>query len=186
MDAGWLFCLLFCGIILGLFSNSPEVVSITAKRMASNTLTTDRLLKQLDDGTYQFCTQPDPKNKLDGAGACLNFQKLGSYVDGYYGYPHSNHYVCLQGQIEDDVLNGKGLIIIWSAENPELSPLQNEWRWGPEGRLSLNQGEIVHQETFNGDQLSWIEFEQAQLNLQGMYLYDHPRMTPSFLICDWH
>ena len=52
--------------------------------------TMERLLMALTDGTYQFCTEPDPQDWRDGAGACLNFVKQELTLNGYYGYPHSD------------------------------------------------------------------------------------------------
>lgn len=147
-------------------------------------LTMEALVANLPDGIYQFCTVPDPQDWRDGAGACLNFVKQGTTVDGYYGYPHSDRFVCLRGQISEDWLQGEGLVISWAGHAWSDIP-QAEFSWDEEGRLYLSQGELVHSEKLDEGQISWIIFQQARLNMQGLYPYPESRMTSPTQLCNW-
>lgn len=158
-------------------------------------------LSQLADGAYQFCTKPDPQDWQDGAGVCLNFVKQGASIDGYYGYPHSDVFACLQGELTDGWLNGRGLIMNWNNEltnadidtNPsgtsrsttEPNVEQVEEAWAREGRLFLSQPEIIPPEAAGDDQFGWILYQQARLNVAGLYAYPSPRMTPPHQLCSW-
>ncbi|MBE7384766.1 MAG: hypothetical protein F6J95_025545 [Leptolyngbya sp. SIO1E4] len=146
--------------------------------------TTEALLVHLADGAYQFCTEPDPLDWRDGAGVCLNFVKQGTTFQGYYGYPHSNSFVCLRGQLSEDWLQGEGLVLAWAGQTwPEIP--QEEFIWDTEGRLYLSQGEIVHSEKSDEGWVCWILFRQARLNLEGLYRYATPRMVSPTQLCDW-
>lgn len=150
-------------------------------------------LSQLADGAYQFCTEPDPQDWQDGAGACLNVVKQGANLNGYYGYPHSDVFVCLQGELAGNLLNGRGLMTAWvedleatetntSSSDAELA----EEPWDIEGRLFLGQPEILQTEDAAGDdQIDWILYQQASLNVDGLYAYPSPRMTPVDQLCSW-
>ena len=170
-----------------LLCNSATLRRTLAKRKAlRGSRTAERVLRTLADGAYQFCTKPEPQDWRDGAGVCLNFLKQGTTIEGYYGLPHSNSYVCLQGQVTDNWLEGKGLIAIWSGNPLEPDAPQEKLNWGQKDRLSLTQGQIVHRDGLNDEQTRWIMFRQARLDMQGMYPYSRPRMTPPTQLCDWH
>lgn len=153
-------------------------------------------LAQLADGTYQFCTEPDPQDWQDGAGVCLNFIKQGTSIDGYYGYPHSDVFVCLQGELAREWLEGQGLMINWNSdledtgtdtERSEAEPSveQAEEAWDIEGRLFLDQPEAIQPEEVGDAQIGWILYQQAKLNVEGLYAYPSPRMTPPNQLCSW-
>ncbi|MDJ0706721.1 MAG: hypothetical protein QNJ46_25910 [Leptolyngbyaceae cyanobacterium MO_188.B28] len=146
--------------------------------------TVESLLMNLADGVYQFCTESDPQDWRDGAGACLNVLKQGTTADGYYGYPHSDRFVCLRGQIAGDWLYGEGMVVSWAGRTWSDIP-QEEFTWDQEGRLHLSQGELAHSEESSEGQVSWIIFQQASLNMQGLYLYPVFRMTSPTQLCDW-
>ena len=142
--------------------------------------TMEQLLMALTDGTYQFCTEPDPQDWRDGAGACFNFVKQELTLEGYYGYPHSGDFICLRGQVSGDWLSGEGLVTSWAGQGwIEIPP--EEFVWDREGRLSLNQGEVIESE----GPISQIVFGQARLHLQGLYQYPESRMTSPTQLCDW-
>ncbi|MBE7385656.1 MAG: hypothetical protein F6J95_030205 [Leptolyngbya sp. SIO1E4] len=168
-----------------LFSNSATLPAGLEKIAAADTsLTAETLLTNLPDKNYQFCTEPDPQDWRDGAGVCLNFVKQGVTVDGYYGYPHSGNFVCLRGEVSGDWLQGEGLAISWFGQTWS-DIFQEEFTWDSEGRLFLSQGEVMHHEGMGEDQASWIIFEQASLNMQGMHSYPEPRMTSPSQLCNW-
>ncbi|MDJ0708081.1 MAG: hypothetical protein QNJ46_32815 [Leptolyngbyaceae cyanobacterium MO_188.B28] len=168
-----------------LFSNVTTLPASLEKGEESGILpTAETLLTNLPDGAYQFCTEPDPQDWRDGAGVCLNFVKQGTTVNGYYGYPHSDSFVCLQGKVAEDCLYGKGLVISW-AGRIWLEIPQVEFNWDKEGRLYLSQGSLAHSEEMGEGQISWIVFQQANLNMQGLYPYPSPRMTSPTQLCDW-
>lgn len=153
-------------------------------------------LFQLADGAYQFCTEPDPQDWQDGAGVCLNFVKQGASIDGYYGYPHSDVFVCLQGELTEGLLEGQGLMINWNSDledtdsNAQVSETeptaeQVEEAWDVEGRLFLEHPEIIQPQEAVDDQIGWISYQQAKLNVEGLYAYPSPRMTPPNQLCSW-
>ena len=146
--------------------------------------TIEMLLSDLPDGAYQFCTEPDPQDWRDGAGVCLNFVKQSAAVDGYYSYPHSNAFICLRGRVSENGFYGKGFVISWTGRTWSEIP-QEAFNWDQEGRLYLSHGDLIHTEGQGEGQVSWIIFQQANLNMQGLYLYDSARMTSPTQLCDW-
>lgn len=151
----------------------------------SQTPTMETLLTPLEDGGCQLCTEPDPQDWRDGSGTCLNILKQGTTLEGYYGYPHSGSFVCLRGQVSENWFDGQGLVISWAGNIlPDIPQETFIWDY-PEERLSLSQGELVRSEDEGADQISWIMFQSARLNMQSMYLYDSPRMTSPMQLCDW-
>ena len=147
--------------------------------------TMETLFATLKDGSYQLCTEPDPQDWRDGSGVCLNVVKRGNTLDGYYGYPHSSAFVCLRGQISENWLHGQGLVISWLGRIWQEIP-QEEFSWDDqEDRLYLSQGALVSNNGVDDEQVSWIVFQTARLNMQAMYLYDSPRMTSPTQLCDW-
>jgi hypothetical protein len=138
------------------------------------------LMRTLTDGTYQFCTEPDPQDWRDGAGACLNVVKQELTLTGYYGYPHSGNFICLRGQVAGNWLSGQGLVISWVGQSWFEVPSE-EVVWDREGRLYLSHGDVIPSE----GQVSKIVFSQARLNLEGLYQYPESRMTPPTQLCDW-
>ncbi|MGB7084919.1 MAG: hypothetical protein WBD47_05160 [Phormidesmis sp.] len=142
--------------------------------------TTESLPSHLPDGSYQLCSEPVPIDWKDGAGVCLNIIKQGTTVDGYYGYPHSERFVCIHGQISHNHIHGGGFVFSWPG-HPWSEIPQEPFLWDEEGRLTLAGGTLTRQE---GD-LSWITFQQADLNIEGMLLYPHPRMNPPDQTCNW-
>ncbi len=147
--------------------------------------TMETLLAPLEDGGYQLCTEPDPQDWHDGSGTCLNVLKQGTTLEGYYGYPHSDSFVCLRGQVSENQFDGQGLVVSWAGNVWQTIP-QGTFTWDyPEERLSLDQGELARSEGVGEEQVSWIIFRTARLNMQSMYLYDSPRMTSPAQLCDW-
>jgi hypothetical protein len=155
-------------------NGSPETAPETALE------TTENLLAHLADGAYQFCTEPAPTDWRDGAGACLNVVKEGTILDGYYGYPHSESFVCLQGEVSENELHGQGFSISW-PDHPWSNIPQTAFIWDEEGRLSLAEASVTRHE----GNVSWITFRQADLNMQALYLYPSARMNPPAQVCSF-
>lgn len=132
--SGWRQSVSSVGLGGCLLLSSTGIVPIPLVKLgeASTVPTVELLLTNLPDGTYQFCTEPNPQDWQDGAGVCLNFEKHGTTVDGYYGYPHSSHFVCLRGQVLEDWLYGQGMVMSWSGQPwPDIP--QAEFNWDQEG-----------------------------------------------------
>ncbi len=142
--------------------------------------TTEDLLAHLADGAYQFCTEPAPTDWRDGAGVCLNVVKQGTTLDGYYGYPHSESFVCLQGQVSENELHGQGFSISW-PDHPWTEIPQTAFTWDEEGRLALAEASMTRHE----GNVSWITFQHADLNMQALYLYPSARMNSPAQVCGW-
>ncbi|MBE9014762.1 hypothetical protein IQ272_01050 [Chroococcidiopsidales cyanobacterium LEGE 13417] len=138
----------------------------------------------LADGNYQFCSQSDPHDWQDGAGVCFVFQKCDRQVSGYYGYPHSDNFICVKGKVTDNLIVGKALEISWAGREWTDIP-HSVFKWDWEGRLTLSQGNIVRTINDVEGRVDWIVFRQATLDLNGFYQYSSPRMTPPPQLCEW-
>ena len=143
------------------------------------------MVATLADGNYQFCSQPDTHNWQDGAGVCFVFQKFDRQVDGYYGYPHSDNFICVKGQVEGDRITGEALEISWAGYEWTDIP-QSAFKWDLEGRLTLSQGNVVRTINDVEGRINWILFRKASLNLGGFYQYSSLRMTPPPQLCEWN
>jgi hypothetical protein len=143
-----------------------------------------RAVSSLTDGNYQFCSQPDPRDWRDGAGVCFSFSKKERAIDGYYGYSHSDSFVCVRGQVTGNSIIGKALALSWPGQGELIIP-PTEFIWDAEGHLNLNQGEIRRQSGKNELQESWVVFRKAKLDVSNFYRYDVPRMRPVTELCDW-
>ncbi|MEM9449084.1 MAG: hypothetical protein AAGA75_11175 [Cyanobacteria bacterium P01_E01_bin.6] len=163
---------------------SLSIDPIVQDREADKPSPTTEMLLNLTDGVYQLCTEPEPEDWRDGEGACLNTVKQGTTLNGYYGYPHSDSFVCLQGQLFEESLSGTALVVSWSGHRWAHIP-EDEFTWNQEGRLQLSQGYVAHREGEDENQVRWIVFRQATLNMQGLYLYPESRMTEPTQLCDW-
>jgi hypothetical protein len=143
-----------------------------------------RTVSSLADGNYQFCSQPDPRDWRDGVGVCFNFAKEGQTIDGYYGYPHSDNFVCIRGRVTGNSIVGKALALSWPSRNRLAIP-PTEFVWDGEGHLKLGQGEIRQQSGKDELQESWIAFKRAELDISNFYRYSAPRMKPITELCNW-
>jgi len=179
--SGWHFPVGLISLLggLSLLSTTLSPVPLN-KKQTTPSQQTEPLLSTLPDGAYQFCTEPDPQDWRDGAGVCLNVVKQGTFVEGYYGFPHSSDFVCLRGQVAENLISGEGLAISWAGQ-PWSDIPQEEFLWDEEGHLSLGQGNIAQRK----GEVSWIIFRQMSLDTQGLYRYLEPRMTSPHQLCDW-
>jgi hypothetical protein len=140
-------------------------------------------ISSLSDGNYQFCSQPDPRDWRDGVGVCFSFSKKEQAIDGYYGYPHSDSFICVRGQVTGNFIVGRALAPYWSVQG-EITIPPTEFGWDAEGHLKLNQAEI---RPSGKDKLqeSWVTFKTAKLDVSNFYRYNRPRMKPATALCDW-
>ncbi|WP_341528109.1 hypothetical protein WKK05_01795 [Nostoc sp. UHCC 0302] len=141
-------------------------------------------IASLANGNYQLCSQPDPQDWRDGAGVCLNFSKVENRVDGYYGYPHSDHFICIRGIVNGNHIIGEALAISWGVNLLKNTP-ESAFTWDSEGRLTVSQGRVVSTTNDSEDAAKWILYRNASLDIQGFYQYSFPRMSPTSQLCDW-
>ncbi len=136
------------------------------------------------NGRYQLCSQPEPSDWKDGAGVCVVFSKAANKLDGYYGYPHSDRYICLRGSITDSSFKGEGLAFTWfTTPTPKISSLEKQW--DTEGRMRVDQAQILKLEAMEDGWASWVRFGAATLDLKGLYRYTAPKMRPASELCNW-
>jgi hypothetical protein len=166
----------FCGVILAAISLGALISS--DKAHAQNTIAT------LANGNYQFCSQPKPQDWRNGAGVCFNFTKTGDLVDGYYGYPHSDDFICVRGLTNGSLVTGEALAISWGGRQ-WISIPKPEFKWDEEGHLSLKDGKVIRTAMDRGGRTEWILFSHAKLNTDGFYQYQQPLMTSPSQLCDW-
>ncbi len=142
-------------------------------------------ITNLGNGNYQFCSKPKPQ-KLDGAGVCFNFTKIGDRVDGYYAYPHSDDLICIRGKVIDNNIMGEALAVSWAGREWMNIP-KAEFKWDEEGHLSLNDYKVMRSSEGDdrGNRIEWILFQQATLDLAGFYRYLQPSMTSPSQLCQW-
>jgi hypothetical protein len=161
-------------LAVGIFTNASPVQSQPAPTAIST----------LANGDYQFCSEPKPNDWRDGAGVCLNFAKAGNRIDGYYGYPHSDVFICIRGISLNNTITGRALGASWSSNEPGEFP-QNRLEWDVEKRLRLGRGKIIRSIGDRENRTDWILFQDALLNVKGLYRYTTPKMTPASKLCDW-
>lgn len=139
-------------------------------------------LAALIDGNYQFCSQAEPTDWHVGAGVCFNFNKLGHHVEGYYGYPHSDRFICIRGEVDGNLITGEALAVSWTGLWWNEIP-KSAFKWDAEARLTLDQGEIIQTSGDAQNRVEWILFHSAVLNIDGFYQYSTPRMTSPPELC---
>jgi hypothetical protein len=141
-------------------------------------------IAMLPDGNHQFCSKPQQQQEPSAAGICFNFIKIGDRLDGYYAYPYTDELICLRGQINGHMVQGKALAISWPGHAWETIP-KTEFRWDTEGRLMLSGGQIVRTDTDRSGRTDWISFRYAALNTQGFYQYHNSLLTSPAQLCKW-
>ncbi|NJR48365.1 MAG: hypothetical protein HC780_01230 [Leptolyngbyaceae cyanobacterium CSU_1_3] len=135
----------------------------------------------MSNGNHQICSQPPPRDWQQGAGVCLVFRKQNNRIEGYYGYPHSDAFVCLRGVINGTQIVGQGYLVSWEGSRWDTFP-NKPFFWDGEKQLQLAQGKRIRSHPPSQD---WILFQKATLNFQSFYLYQKPQMTSPKQLCDW-
>jgi hypothetical protein len=165
-------------LLLGIVLSVVQTPAIAANQLSQT------IVARLSDGQYQFCSEPKPNDWRTGAGVCFNFAKVGNRVDGYYGYPHSDAFVCVRGTVAGNAMTGEALEISWGGSQRTKIP-PSAFHWDAEKRLTLSQGRIVRTVENAVDRTDWIIYRRASLNVDGFYQYEAPIMTPPTKLCDW-
>ncbi|MCU0548591.1 MAG: hypothetical protein MUC48_04515 [Leptolyngbya sp. Prado105] len=142
------------------------------------------VLANLSDGNYQMCSQPPPQSWQQGAGVCLVFTKQGDRIEGYYGYPHSDAFVCLRGTSRATQVSGQGYLVLWEGA-PWEKPTQ-PLIWDKEQRLRLEQAKLVRSSAKSQSEIERILFQKATLDVRSFYLYNSPKMTSPKQLCNWN
>lgn len=138
----------------------------------------------LPDGHYQLCSKPDPEDWRDGAGVCFNFNKTGQNIEGYYGYPNSDEFVCIRGTANTNLIQGEGLALSWpGAVWYKIS--DSELTWDTEGHLKIVQGKVVRSEGKGEERMDWLQFHKVVLDVSRFYRYRSPKMTSPSELCNW-
>jgi hypothetical protein len=138
----------------------------------------------LGDGVHQLCSEPKPKNWQQGAGVCFVFSKKNDQVDGYYGYPHSDGFVCVRGRAKGDRILGQAYLVSWQGDRWNEVPT-SAFHWDAEKRLLLNQGKLIQHAGASAHNGDWIIFRQAKLDVNQFYHYRVVAMNPPNKLCDW-
>jgi hypothetical protein len=138
----------------------------------------------LPDGSYQLCSKPDPSDWRDGAGVCFIFKKTDQGIEGYYGYPNSDSFMCIRGAVKTNRIQGEGLAISWPGLVWDKIP-DTESTWDAEGHLKITQGKIIRSVGKGEDRVDWLYFHQVVLDVNHFYHYRSPRMNPPSSLCDW-
>ncbi|MGG6267495.1 hypothetical protein ACQ4M3_23330 [Leptolyngbya sp. AN03gr2] len=99
-------------------------------------------LAGLANGDYQICNQSPPKDRKQGAGGCLVFHKQNDQIEGYYGYPHSDAFVCLRGTLKGTQIVGQGYLVSWQGSQWRI-PSRTAFFWDQEHQLQLAQGKVI-------------------------------------------
>ncbi len=138
----------------------------------------------LPNGHYQLCSKPDPMDWRDGAGVCFNFMKTGQNIEGYYGYPNSDEFVCIRGTAKTHLIRGEGLALSWPGA-VWYKTSDSELTWDAEGHLKIIRGEIIHSAGKDDERIDWLRFHKVVLDVSNFYRYRSPKMTPPSVLCDW-
>lgn len=142
-------------------------------------------LQDLPDGHYQLCSEPDPQDWRDGAGACFRFSKQADAVEGYYGYPHSSDFICLRGKItQPSWVFAEGQLLIWGDAIADAIP-PGRFTWDGEGRLTLDHAGPLRQVGEEGWPVYRVLFRTAELDTERFYRYPAPRMKSHLDLCEW-
>jgi hypothetical protein len=180
---GVVFATLLLGSLIADSSVQSNQISSSAIAAFGDTAYAAKIAN-LTNGNYQFCSQPDPKDWRDGTGVCFNFSKIGNRVEGYYGYPHSDNFICIRGTVNGNYIAGEALAISWGINQWKNTP-ESTFKWDSEGHLTLSQGKIISTVNSGEDAVKWILYRHASLNIEGFYQYNYPRMTSPSQLCEW-
>ena len=158
-------------------SRSPSLPSV--KQNPNN-----QAISTLVNGNYQFCTEPPPSDWRSGAGVCFNFVKIGDRASGYYGYPHTDDFICVRGKIKGNLVTGEALMVSWLGREWTSIP-KTAFKWDEEGHLLLKDGKIIRTTIDKSGRTDWILFGSAKLDTQGFYRSTKSLLTSPSQLCDW-
>lgn len=138
----------------------------------------------LADGSYQFCSQPKPMNWQNGAGVCFVFNKVNDRVEGYYGYPHSDNFMCIRGDINHHLIIGEAFVILWGGYEWNRLP-DTPFTWDDEGHLTLSQGDRWQSVNHSHESINGVLFRHAVLDTAEFYQYPTLQMVAPAQLCNW-
>jgi hypothetical protein len=147
--------------------------------------TTTLPIATLANGNYQFCSEPPPHDWRSGSGVCFNFVKTGDRVNGYYGYPNTDDFICLRGKIKRDLVIGEALMMSWLGREWTSIP-KTTIKWDEEGHLLLKNGKIIRTAIDSSGRTDWILFNSATLDAKGFYRSSKSALTAPAQLCKWN
>lgn len=186
-----------------LVSQKPVGEKLINQKLAKNRTNHKIAIADLANDKYQFCSEPErATDNLVGIGVCFIFVKADNTIQGYYGYPHSDSFICIRAQIQANPtqanptqanqpqanqISGKAYAITTSEEGVPDIP-QSAFKWDREGYLTLEQGHLLPSQPPSTDaiDIQWIRFDKALLDLNKFHRYSQTRMTPVSQLCPWN
>jgi hypothetical protein len=172
------------GITSILENNRDSIVSSSPSLLSVKQNVNTQAISTLTNGNYQFCTEPPPSDWRSGAGVCFNFVKIGDRASGYYGYPHSDDFICVRGKIKGNLVTGEALMMSWLGREWTSIP-KTAFKWDEEGHLLLKDGKIIRTTIDKSGRTDWILFASAKLDTQGFYRSTKSLLTSPSQLCDW-
>jgi hypothetical protein len=170
--------------ILAVKNREFRVASSPLARSIKQDSQTQPAISTLVNGNYQFCTEPPPNDWRTGTGVCFNFTKIGDRVSGYYGYPHSDDFICVRGKVKGNLVTGEALMVSWMGREWSSIP-KTAIKWDKEGNLTIKDGKIIRTSTDASGRTDWILFRSARLNTGGFYRYNKLPLTSISQLCKW-
>lgn len=171
--------------ILEIENRDFRVASSPLSRSIKQDSQTQPAISTLVNGNYQFCTEPPPNDWRTGAGVCFNFTKTGDRVSGYYGYPHSDDFICVRGKVKGNLVTGEALMVSWLGREWTSIP-KTAIKWDKEGHLIIKDGKIIRTSTDASGRTDWILFRSARLDTGGFYRYNKLPLTSISQLCKWN
>jgi hypothetical protein len=170
--------------ILAVKNRDFRVANSPLSRSMRQGSQTQPAISTLVNGNYQFCTEPPPNDWRTGAGVCFNFTKIGDRASGYYGYPHSDDFICVRGKVKGNLLTGEALMVSWLGREWTSIP-KTAIKWDEEGRLIIKDGKIIRTAIDKSGRTDWILFGSAQLDTKGFYRSTKSILTSPSQLCNW-
>ena len=184
---GLIFLLVVSVLLCGGAAAKPDP-ELSLKAMPSSKAPNKRgekpqaAIATFNNGNHQVCSQPDPQSWQDGEGVCFVFDKTGKQVAGYYGYPHSDRFICMKGTVNHNQVVGEAFSLLWEGETvSDVS--QVPFKWDQEGHLTLSQPEEVRLADRRDRNFSAIHFQTATLDLDNFHHYEKPKMKSPLDLC---
>jgi hypothetical protein len=167
-----------------LADNRDSIIAIGRSSLSIEQNANTQSIATLANGSYQFCTEPPPSDWRSGAGVCFNFIKIGDRVSGYYGYPYTDDFICVRGQVKSNLVTGEALMMSWLGREWTSIP-KTAFKWDEEGHLMIKDGKIIRTKIEKSGRTDWILFGSARLDTKGFYRSTKSLLTSPSQLCDW-
>jgi hypothetical protein len=164
--------------------NWDSIVSSSSSLLSVRQNVNTQAISTLANGSYQFCTEPPPSDWRSGAGVCFNFVKIGDRVNGYYGYPYTDDFICVRGKVKGNLVTGEALMMSWLGREWSSIP-KTAIKWDEEGHLMIKDGKIIRTTIDKSGRTDWILFGSAKLDTQGFYRSTKSLLTSPSQLCKW-